>query len=394
MRAETVCVADDFYSAKRGASRRYRYDESMFRVNTILLVTVLVVQLFPILVVAQRRMPADAEVVGTAVRRLRVGLDANPKASSDYRREAWAESIRLMRTTGATQFHYSQQWSAIERQPGSFDTNEAAFIVEQADRMRVIFTFKVIDAGQRTMPDAYRALPWDSPEMINAIVRATEALASALGPRVWSYSVGNEIDMYFSSRPGEIAPYARMLQQVKARVRQLHPDASFTTTFQFASAPHLRNRYRAIVDALDHVAFTYYPLAANFTVRPPEVFDSDLQIMLMAAAPRPITLQEIGYPTAARLGSSPELQARFVRQAFEAVRAVGTSHVLGVTYLFQADLPEWLVNDLVAAYGVDDPNFRAFLSTLGLRDERDRPKPGWDEFVRQAEISGPPQRER
>lgn len=365
---------------------------SMFRVHTISLITIFAVLLAPGFLTAQRRIPANAEIVGTAVPRLRVGLDANPKATSDYRREAWAESIRLMRTTGATQFHYSQQWSSIERQPNSFDTEELAFIVEQAERMQVIFTFKVIDAGQRTMPDAYRSLPWDSPEMVSAIVRAMEVMGPALGPRVWSYSVGNEIDMYFASRPGEIAPYARMLQQVKSRVRQLHPDASFTTTFQFSTAPQLRSRYAAVVDALDHVAFTYYPLAANFTVRPPEVFASDLQTMLAAAAPRPITLQEIGYPTATRLGSSPELQAQFVRHAFEAVRAVGTTRVMGVTYLFQADLPEWLVNDLVAAYGVDDGNFRAFLSTLGLRDERDRPKPGWDEFVRQAEISGPPPR--
>jgi hypothetical protein len=341
---------------------------------------------------AQRSAPRDAEFVGQAVPRLRVGLDPNPKATSDYRREAWTESIRLMRSTGATQFHYSQQWSTIEPEPGRYETSETSFIVEQAERLRLIYAFKIIDAGHRTMPQAYQSLSWDSPQMVNAIVRAIEAMAPALGERVWSYSLGNEIDMYFSSRPGEIAAYGRMLEQVKVRVRELHPRASFTTTFQFSAAPLLRSRYAAIVSTLDHVAFTYYPLAANFTVRPPEVFASDLQTMIAAARPLPMTLQEIGYPTAARLGSSPERQAEFVRLAFEAIRAAGTTQVLAVTYLFQADLPEWLVNDLVRAYGVEDENFRAFLSTLGLRDERDRPKPAWDEFVRQAEISGPPAR--
>jgi hypothetical protein len=62
---------------------------------------------------------------------------------------------------------------------------------------------------------------------------------------------------------------------------------------------------------------------------------------------------------------------------------------VGGTYLFQADLPEWLVKDLTTVYGNQSEPFRAYLTTLGLRDERDRPKPGWDEFVRQAHLTGP-----
>jgi hypothetical protein len=63
--------------------------------------------------------------------------------------------------------------------------------------------------------------------------------------------------------------------------------------------------------------------------------------------------------------------------------------VLGATYLFQADLPEWLIDMIGQAYGSNHPNFRAFVGTLGLRDDRDRPKPAWAEFVRQAQMSAP-----
>jgi len=41
------------------------------------------------------------------------------------------------------------------------------------------------------------------------------------------------------------------------------------------------------------------------------------------------------------------------------------------------------------AYGINSETFRAFVGTLGLRDEKDRPKPAWDEFVRQAKLIGP-----
>jgi hypothetical protein len=180
-----------------------------------------------------------------------------------------------------------------------------------------------------------------------------------------------------------------MLAHVKARVRELHPRARFTTAFQASAALQLRTTYAPIVAVLDHVALTYYPLTPTFHVRPPASVGPDLAFMMAAAHPLPIYLQEIGYPSSPRLGSSPELQREFVRAAFEAVRAAGSTRVLGATYLFLSDFPEWLVDDVVRAYGVNDENFRAFIRTLGLRDERNRPKPGWDEFTRQMELSQP-----
>jgi hypothetical protein len=239
------------------------------------------------------------------------------------------------------------------------------------------------------MPDEYRALAWDSPAMIDHIGGVVTQLAPIFRNRVWSYAIGNEIDMYFGSRPGEIAAYARLLDQVKRRVKALHPGVLFTTSFQFGAASQLRSLYAPIVSVLDDVAFTYYPLGANYSVRPESAIVGDLQVMIAAARPLPVFLQEVGYPSAPILGGSPERQRDFIRFAFDAIRAAGTSRVLAATYLFQADLPEWLVDELVKQYGDSSATFRAYLTTLGLRDERDRPKPGWDEFVRQAQLVGP-----
>src|SRR5262249_5643457 len=150
-----------------------------------------------------------------------------------------------------------------------------------------------------------------------------------------------------------------------------------------------RSRYASIAAVLDHVTFAYYPVAEDFTVRPETSVAADLSTMIAAGEPQPIFLQEIGYPSSTLLGSSPERQRAVVQLALEAIRAAGTERVLGATYLFQADLPEWMVDNIVKAYGSNSERFRAFVSTLGLRDERDRPKPAWDEFVRQAHLIGP-----
>lgn len=318
-----------------------------------------------------------------------LSVDANPRTSSDYRRKSRQQAIVLLKSTNATHFHFNTPWSKVEAQPGVFDFSEVSSAMAGSKPLPVAFTLKIIDAGARQMPESYKALAWDSPEMIQRVIRIIEELAPLMGNRPRWYAVGNEIGSYFAQRPNEIAAYARLLERIKPVIRALHPAASFTTVLEFSTVPQLRTLYAPVIATLDHIGLTYYPLNGDFSVRPPSDFLNDLQRALNAASPLPIAFQEIGYPSSTLLGSSPARQAEFMRVAFEAIEAAGTRQVLGATYLFQADLPQWIVNDLVSAYGLGHENFRAFLTTLGLRDDRDQAKPGWDEFVRQTELVRP-----
>ena len=334
----------------------------------------------------------DARDTGfAALFRPRIGVDPNPKTSSNYGRESKAESIRLMRSsTRVNHYHYAAAWADIERVQGVYTTDELAFELRETAPLRVAFVLRIVTAGSRNMPAAYAGLAWDSPQMIDRVTRLIEAIAPVVGRRPWSYAIGNEIDTYFASRPHEIAAYARMLQQIKPRVEALHPRVMFTTSFQSEAAPQLRTLYAPIVETLDSVSFMYYPLTADFTVRPPSVVPGELRALADAAAPRPLYLQEIGYPTSTLLGSSPEAQAEFVRLAYETVRSLGPLRVVGATYLFQADFPEWIVEMIAGAYNAGShQRFREYIRTLGLRDDRDRPKPGWTEFVKQTEVLAP-----
>ncbi len=317
---------------------------------------------------------------------LRLSMDANPRSNSDYGRTARTEAIRLLSATGATHFHYSVSWPRVERQPGIFTLTDERNTLNSSQPLPVAFTLKIIDAGARQVPEAYRSLAWDSPEMVFLVARLIDQVAPLLGSRPWSYAIGNEIASYFARHPDEIAAFARLLEQVKPRVRLRHPGASFTTVWQMSAIGEIKTTYAPVFAALDHVALTYYPLNPDLTVQPPDAVFHDLAVALEGSSPLPIALQEIGYPTATQLGSSQERQRDFMRHAFEAVSAAGPERVLGMTYLFQADLPQWIVNDLVKAYQFDTTNFRAFLTTLGLRDDRDRPKLAWDEFVRQVRV--------
>ena len=334
----------------------------------------------------------DAQDTGrVAVFRTRIGVDPNPKTTSNYLRDSKAESIRLMRSsTRVNHYHYAAAWADIERVQGVYTTDDLAFELRATAPLRVAFVLRIVTAGSRNMPAAYAGLAWDSPQMIDRVSRLIEAIAPVVGQRPWSYAVGNEIDTYFASRPQEIAAYARLLQQIKPRIQALHRGAMFTTSFQAEAAPQLRTLYAPIVATLDSVSLNYYPLTSDYVVRPPSVVPGELRALADAAAPKPLYLQEIGYPTSAMLGSSPTAQAEFVRLVFETVRSLGPTRVLGATYLFQADFPEWVVEMIAGAYNAGShQRFREFIRTLGLRDDRDRPKPGWTEFVKQTDALAP-----
>lgn len=343
-----------------------------------------------IIAVGHARTREQPDIPRLAVRKLLLSVDANPKTSSDYLRGSREEAIRLLKSTRATHFHTSLTWSAIEKLSGTLDLTELKEGMTASAPLPVAFTLKIIDAGERKMPEAYKGLPWDAPEMVRRVTEIIEQSAPILGRRPWSYAIGNEIDMYFAQRPQEIAAYGRLLQQLKPIVAARHPTASFTTVWQFGSIARLRTTFAPIVASLDHIGLTYYALNPDFSVGPVDQMKRDLPTALDIARPLPIAFQELGYPSATLLGSSPERQAEFMRQSFDAIRAAGTHQVLGATYLFQSDLPQWLVNDFVVVYGLNDERFRAFLTTLGLRDQNDRPKPGWQEFLRQLDIARPP----
>jgi hypothetical protein len=79
-----------------------------------------------------------------------------------------------------------------------------------------------------------------------------------------------------------------------------------------------------------------------------------------------IQLTEIGYPTSPINNSSPEKQAQFIQNMFQAWDQ--HAEVISVmSYSWLTDLPEDSVRELETYYGVSSDAFGEFLRTLGLR---------------------------
>ena len=127
----------------------------------------------------------------------------------------------------------------------------------------------------------------------------------------------------------------------------------------------------------DTVLVTYYPLDSSFRVRAPGVVHQDMKVLVgkYPSTKRPIRLLECGYPSgdpsrgpggSAPTGSTPELQAAFIREMFRAWDTHRRRIAL-VKFTWMHDSSPASVATLQQYYGVSHPAFRDYLATLGLR---------------------------
>jgi hypothetical protein len=308
-----------------------------------------------------------------------IGVDANPWDGVNER-EALQEAFEA----GMAIVHVVPTWKDLEPSPGQYQWDgfdlRTGFAAERG--LPIALNFRVVDTNDRSLPDAYRKWSFDDERMVEQVRKTIRLLGQRNKARARVVAIGNEVDGYFGKRRGEIAGYARMLSRIRDTVRDEFPGALFTVSFSFGAIGDL-DQYRALTDQIDAFSFTYYPLHPDFTVRPPDVVGGDVERMLRAAGTRPVYLQEIGYPSSEVNGSSPERQARFVEDAFEAFDGRG-DRLVGATFLFMSDLPRATVDLLGRYYGAGGGAFKAYLQTLGLRERSGTPKPAWDALKRGA----------
>jgi hypothetical protein len=308
-----------------------------------------------------------------------LGLAANIRAGGG------PEDLKAMlleqKSMGLDACAISAKWSDLEPEPGKIDVEKMGKDVAGAAAFgwKVALTIQTIDTNQRTVPPDLKAEPWDSETMRDRFSKLLAAIAGKLGDSVVAVSLGNEVDGYLVAHPAEAGPFKRFLSAGRQALRTLKPGMPVGVTCMFEGRRSNPKLIDGLFEGLDAVFFTYYPTGDAMAVRDPSTVDPDLDAMISSAAGRPLYLQEVGYPAAPLLGSSDEKQAQFVRAFYKAL-AKRKSKVALACYVLQTDFSPELVDRLTAYYGIDQPRFRAFLSTLGLRRSDGSPRPALQAF--------------
>lgn len=315
-----------------------------------------------------------------------VGLDATPNRKSGFGKRGRQNALQQAFDAGMTLLHSAPTWESFERSPGRFELPDDAETIGEFARehnLPIALNIRVIDTNRRSMPDSYKDWAFDDPRLVDRLRAALRAFPSSYKQQTRYLAIGNEVDRYFSQHRNEIAGYAELMRRVADTARQEFPKAELSVNFTFGAAGDM-SRYRAITDPTDFASFNYYPLNADFTMRPSSDLRKDVERMLDVSGGRKLYIQEIGYASAGRLHSSEQKQAEFYASAFQILRD-RSDRIVGATFLFMSDLPTSVVDSLARYYTLPNSgNFKAYLQTLGIVEQDGTPKPAWDAFRRGA----------
>jgi hypothetical protein len=284
------------------------------------------------------------------------------------------EQIRL----GMDGMHLSYKWQDIEKTPGQVDlkpfTDAAGMLSFMGAEGHLLF--QVIDTNQVTLPADLGGKAFDNPELLTRWRELIRKVLPAAGPQVKWVSLSNEVDARLLANPGEQAAFLRFLEVGRKTVKEVRPDAKVSVTVTASCLENDPALARRLWQGMDYLDATYYAQDASFQVKTPEEAAKDFSAILSFDPGRKVVLQEVGMACDPLLGGSEEKQAAFIRQVADLIKSRPDRLDL-VSFFIQYDFSPSLVDQFVAYYGVAGPRFRAYLSTLGMKDSTGRPRKAW-----------------
>lgn len=242
----------------------------------------------------------------------------------------------------------------------------------------IILTVGTIDTVKRRLPTDVAELRWNDPRMLSRFDAFLGKVKQLGGSSITAISLGNEVNVYLESHPDEVDDYCDFLKHSQQTIARLFPKVPVGVTITCMDAMRKPDLATKLQGSLPAAFFTYYPVA-GLKVSDPSATKAHFEFMLRTTGSRPVYLQEVGYPTSELLGSSEAKQAEFVRQVFVELDR-HRDRVVFASYFMQMDLTKSLVEVFKTYYGISDPTFLSFLSTLGLCDPVGKPKLGWKVF--------------
>ena len=312
-----------------------------------------------------------------------LGLSAELAGSStDAERQRAAQQIRA---GGASLFAVPISWSACEPSARSYKVEEILRTVRllRQSGATVHLDLPLVSLRARDVPSDLAAMAFDDPRLSTRLGELLEALEPALLDAS-TLSLGYAAENYFEQRPDELKPYRLLFDGAVVFLKKRTPHLRVGVT----TAAPTESAAPAVAAALHQRSPVLFYLYAPFdrqnpyVHRPPESIERDWKMLLERAAGRPIAFPEVSYSSSPENGSSPELQADFVRRLKRLVASAD-----GNTLLF-ARYATW--RDGTAGRPPSPPGNAladrrlAFLAHRGLQNEKGEPKPAWREWVRVA----------
>ena len=303
-----------------------------------------------------------------------LGMDINEVPTVTYDR-AYEKAMDL----GVEEVSISLDWSELEPSVGVYedilpDTIEAFYA---ARRGSITLVLRPLDTAGVRVPAELEGLPFDDERVITAFRNFLGHLRGRLprltesGKLKWMH-VGNEIDACLGSDEAQWSRWEVFFTAARETIHSLWgTDVAVGSVVQFAALRDagVKTSYLDFLPLSDVAVLTYYPLKADFSVRPLTTVGYDFDLIVDTVGHLPVLIQECGFPTSSVNASSEALQADFISTVFRAWDKYCEKIQL-VDFAWQHDISEAQASALVIAYNMEgspyENQFKHYLWSLGL----------------------------
>ena len=331
-----------------------------------------------VIVKPENIVPKKERLLGITMSESRAGFDS---------------AFIVARQAGIQVTELSFPWDMIETAPGTYVDPSGYLSATQfygANNVQLILGIAVINTVKRTAPAYLATYDFDDPEFIAAFKSLMDWLMEHIpaGVTVPAISIGNEVDLYLDG--DEWDKYRTFYQEVVAYMKTAWPGHKYgvKTTVMSGVMGEERTRIQQLNQYSDVIMLNYYPQDDSFHVFEPEMVHQNFVELLSVFRGKQIWFTEVGYQSGYKYcRSSRTLQGHFYHELFKAWDTFNANvRCINVNWLH--DQPAEQVQEWTQYYGLSDPAFIEFLSTLGLRNYDNTDKPAWLQLLEETKVRG------
>ena len=294
--------------------------------------------------------------------------------------ETFDDNIKKAKDLGIDFITLHLNWNYLEPSPYNYNDPINALLslgkIASENNIKISLTIRPIDLTGKTVPDDLENHLFNSSTMIERFNSLVDFIFSRLRPeQLLNLQIGNEIDGYDISKEPEgfWSDYGAFLFNVMNYVHESYPQVKVGFTGTLEGLVSKSGIFTYLINSVDLLGVTYYPLNGDFSVKSPESVSEDIVKFLETYPNKPIYFQEVGFQTSEICNSNEDKQAEFFCNFFS-IWDKYSDKIKSVNILRLNDLTLEKAKESGRPYGVTDERFIEYHRTLGIRTSSGKQK--------------------
>jgi hypothetical protein len=303
--------------------------------------------------------------ISPTTNKISVDVSTQPQSTSFNYDSCFAIGKKL----GMTQTGLFQVWTSVETSPLTYNLTifDIANSYYPAQNKVIDLTLAPIATNALEVPSDLTTTAFSSTVMINRFKRLLDSVKAHI-PNITlsSLVIGSEHNVYLGSNTVKWNEYTVFYNAVSAYAKTIWPGLKVATELTFDGMVNQNSFAQTLNSSSDYIGVSYYPLNANFTVKPVSTIPVDFATLVGLYPSKPLCFYQYGYPSSTTCNSSDLQQAQFITQTFTTWDTYAAQIKL-IDFTWLHDLSPATVAYYSTYYGISDPVFLEYLRTLGLR---------------------------